>query len=148
MCKPKQENHSACAHNCLSPLSCTLGVTSYLYYMSTQCCMPLYDGIRHFCCLLLQGLHCCTHSTLCSCYFHWCLHSGNSWRRYVYPTYHSTQACECQLSNVDTYTVLFLLRACMCEGVKESVLSVCQSVCPVKNFEISTFTGLNNCCMR
>ena len=42
----------------------------------------------------------------------------------------------------------------MCEGVKESVLSVCQSVsqsirqtvclsvCPVKNFEISTFAGL------
>ena len=26
--------------------------------------------------------------------------------------------------------------------------SVSLSVCPVKNFEISTFTGLNNCCMR
>ena len=34
--------------------------------------------------------------------------------------------------------------------VKELVLSVCQSsqsVCPLKTFEISTFTGLNNCCM-
>ena len=31
--------------------------------------------------------------------------------------------------------------ACMCEGVKELVLSVCQSV---KKFEISTFTRLSN----
>ena len=31
-----------------------------------------------------------------------------------------------------------------CPSVSQSVS---QSVCPVKNFEISTFTGLNNCCM-
>ena len=34
----------------------------------------------------------------------------------------------------------------MREGVKKSVLSVCLSVCPVKNFEIRTFTTLKNCC--
>ena len=45
-----------------------------------------------------------------------------------------------------------LPRARMREGVKKSVLSVCQSVClsvcPVKNFEIRTFTSLKDCCMR
>ena len=44
-----------------------------------------------------------------------------------------------------------LPRACMCE-VGFVSLSVCQSVslsvCPVKNFEISTFTGLKDCCTR
>ena len=39
-------------------------------------------------------------------------------------------------------------RACM-KGLSDRFCpSVSQSVCPVKNFEISTFTGLNNCCMR
>ena len=67
-------------------------------------------------------------------------------------TVHSTMA----------YTVYFVLqilmflpRARMREGVKQywfcpSVCSqfVSQFVSPVKNFEISTFTGLNNCCTR
>ena len=33
----------------------------------------------------------------------------------------------------------------MREGVKKSVLSVRLSVCPVKNFEIRTFTRLKDC---
>ena len=33
----------------------------------------------------------------------------------------------------------------LCLSVSQSVS---QSVCPVKNVEISTYTGLNNCCMR
>ena len=34
----------------------------------------------------------------------------------------------------------------MHKEVKHLVLSVCQSVCPVKNFDISTFTRLKDCC--
>ena len=45
-----------------------------------------------------------------------------------------TRACAKGLSN----------RFCL----SVSMQSVCQSVSPVKNFEISTFTGLNNCCTR
>ena len=51
----------------------------------------------------------------------------------------SSEHCFCTCS---------LPRARMCEGVKELVLSICQFVSPVKNVEISTFTGLNNCCTQ
>ena len=48
-------------------------------------------------------------------------------------TFYPTCACVKGLSNR------------FCPSVSQSV---CLSVCPVKNFEISTFIGLNNCCTR
>ena len=59
---------------------------------------------------------------------------------------HPAEFMYCKPQRVLTNTGSYPAR--MRGEVKQSVLSVCQSVSPLKNFEISTFTGLNNCCTR
>ena len=66
---------------------------------------------------------------------------------------HQMRLFDTQFGEVLPISGLKLLpRARMREGVKKSVLSVCLSVylsiCPVKNFEIRTFTRLKDCCTR